>query len=489
MANEGQTTKQNLIQGTPTPLTVQFTASSVAQTEFGSFNERVGFVPFKVCFNDLTTGPTQDVRTWKWDFGEPNVYNPTDDTLQEHSAIQNPVHTYITPGKYTVRLTVNSNVPGVVQATHQKPEYITVLPKAGACFNTQTISDMHIHAIWYTSPSTIVLGGYLDSSGSSYICFKKTTNYGETWTSTIQPTGSPLGMIDSICQAENGDLVAAGIRYDGLGGTFHCYTRSYDTGSSWIAVADMGVQPTMPTHTYVLYKTEAGGLIMGCSGQYYCNFSYAPCSRIFRSPNNGATWVCAATFEQCYPSSGITVYDALELQAGFWAATPRQYMVADCVWGTGFGPLAYSDNYGVSWSTLLPDVYYPGFSNFHSMCFIAASSFWFGYWRTFNNAVTIPDAGSNVTGMTYIKAMRRWDDLIYALDTYGNLNVARYLPGTYQHWNSALITGEALNSEVDSPNGFIKGKYGDFICAWNHTFQIVYTIYSSSWESMWSGYG
>ncbi|MDD4469725.1 MAG: PKD domain-containing protein [Methanoculleus sp.] len=72
-------------------------------------NVTAGTVPFTVQFTDLSTG---DPTTWLWDFGDGNS-----------STEQHPVHTYRTPGTYTVNLTV-STADG--SDTLSRPDYIAV---------------------------------------------------------------------------------------------------------------------------------------------------------------------------------------------------------------------------------------------------------------------------------------------------------------------------------------------------------------------------
>lgn len=70
-------------------------------------------------FNDLTT---QGANSWLWDFGDGN-----------QSAIQNPSHTYLNDGVYTVSLTVTNNIGS---NTITKPSYITIdRPDAPIVFN------------------------------------------------------------------------------------------------------------------------------------------------------------------------------------------------------------------------------------------------------------------------------------------------------------------------------------------------------------------
>ncbi|MBN1431742.1 MAG: PKD domain-containing protein [Methanomicrobiaceae archaeon] len=94
-------TPTSTVTGTPTP-----TPGPVAG--FTS-NITSGFIPLSVSFTDSSTGtPT----SWSWDFGDSGT-----------SALQNPEHTYTSPGTYDVSLTV-SNAEG--SDTEIKAGYITV---------------------------------------------------------------------------------------------------------------------------------------------------------------------------------------------------------------------------------------------------------------------------------------------------------------------------------------------------------------------------
>jgi|GEM_PF-633135 len=72
-------------------------------------NVTEGNAPLAVQFNDESTG---NVTAWLWDFGDSNM-----------STVQNPVHTYESPGNYSVSLTA-SNAFGT--STLTKPDYIRV---------------------------------------------------------------------------------------------------------------------------------------------------------------------------------------------------------------------------------------------------------------------------------------------------------------------------------------------------------------------------
>lgn len=90
-------TRTITVTNTPAPL-ANFTA-----------NLTTSYVPMTVQFADLSTdAPT----SWSWDFGDGNV-----------SSLQNPAHTYVSVGNYTVNLTV-ANTAG--SSTMTKTDYIWV---------------------------------------------------------------------------------------------------------------------------------------------------------------------------------------------------------------------------------------------------------------------------------------------------------------------------------------------------------------------------
>ncbi|MEN8223953.1 MAG: PKD domain-containing protein [Bacteroidota bacterium] len=72
-----------------------------------------GFPPHGVTFNDLSFPNGGVLTSWSWDFGDGNISN-----------LQNPMHTYITSGVYTVSLTVTTASGGT--DTETKTDYITV---------------------------------------------------------------------------------------------------------------------------------------------------------------------------------------------------------------------------------------------------------------------------------------------------------------------------------------------------------------------------
>ena len=114
-----------------------------------------------VSFTDVSTNtPT----SWKWDFG---------DGSQENDTTQNPVHTFASPGIYTVSLKA-TNADG--SNTLTKPNYITVFA------TTYLIAPdcEQINGVQYTAPST---GFYHVNVTGSYNPWPD--DHADSWTSGV----------------------------------------------------------------------------------------------------------------------------------------------------------------------------------------------------------------------------------------------------------------------------------------------------------------
>lgn len=83
-----------------------------------------GCSPLIVSFSDLTTVASGNVVSWRWDFGDGNTSNQ-----------QNPIHTFINEGTYTVTLQVTTDF-GCTE-TYTIPNMITVYPNPVANFTAQ----------------------------------------------------------------------------------------------------------------------------------------------------------------------------------------------------------------------------------------------------------------------------------------------------------------------------------------------------------------
>jgi len=96
------TVTANIVVGAPAPV-----------ASFGA-TPTSGTAPLAVDFSDTSTG---EITSWSWDLGDGDT-----------STVQNPSHTYQTPGTYSVRLTVTG--PGGSN-TVTRTDYITVVADTG----------------------------------------------------------------------------------------------------------------------------------------------------------------------------------------------------------------------------------------------------------------------------------------------------------------------------------------------------------------------
>jgi PKD repeat protein len=105
---------------------------------------RSGPAPLTVVFTDTSTGT---ITAWNWDFGDGIT-----------GTLQNPTHTYTTPGTYTVTLTVSG--PGGSD-TETKADYITVAyPPPQADFTASPRSGVAPLEVHFTSTVTGVVTAY-----------------------------------------------------------------------------------------------------------------------------------------------------------------------------------------------------------------------------------------------------------------------------------------------------------------------------------------
>jgi PKD repeat protein len=479
MGLEGQETKTNLIQGTPTPLDAQFSAMPLS-----------GVAPLTVRFRDETTGPTQDLhRSWKWDFGIVDVANPTDDTLQDHSVIQNPTKVYFNPGKYTVKLTVSS--PLTASDSLQKQLYIEVLGFA-INKNAQTHNDMHIRCVLYVPGNTIILGGDTDGIAPDWYetaVVKVSHDYGETWDDPIE---IGYGHVDSLCIAANGNIVAAGVSYNAGGyPVYHypSYWRSTNNGDNWTSTATLLNFNYTTLTVNCLIRTDGGSLILAAAGQEYHNFTYNNAHHIFRSNNNGSSWLRVASGG----TSSADSYSGCQPNGGDGGVSPIRTAVAmDYAWPY-YGAFALSDDEGATWSYSFCEYswahlwciqHYAASTNLHSFGndgIIHRSK----YSYTKNGW----DDMEEINGPANIRGIRFFDQFTFAADYSGNIYASgnatslKVSPTLIAWWKAC----SGCASGIDHDQQFKKGKYGDLIIANDHTLNIVYTWLSDSYSTEYTG--
>ncbi|MFN8395264.1 MAG: PKD domain-containing protein [Bacteroidia bacterium] len=107
-----------------------------------------GCSPLVVQFTDLSTGP---VTTWSWNFGNGNTSN-----------LQNPAAVYVTPGTYTVTLTVSG---GGFNDSEVRTAYITVFqnPTAGLVNSTPRVGCAPLTVCFndISTPGSGAINGWL----------------------------------------------------------------------------------------------------------------------------------------------------------------------------------------------------------------------------------------------------------------------------------------------------------------------------------------
>ncbi len=168
-------TKADYITATPMP--------SDPDSEFADFegSPREGPAPLTVSFADRSAGQS---TSWSWDFGDATT-----------STDQHPIHTYTTPGQYTVALTV-INPDG--SDTETKAAYVTVTVPP-----SPPGADFSASPTWGTAPLTV---RFTDASSNSPTSWS--WDFGDGWFSQARNpshTYSDLGTYRVALTATNAD--------------------------------------------------------------------------------------------------------------------------------------------------------------------------------------------------------------------------------------------------------------------------------------------
>ncbi len=105
------------------------TSASQAQNANFTSSDPDGCSPLLVQFINLSTTPGNPANlTYAWDFGNGNT-----------SVFPNPIATYVTPGTYTVRLTIRDAVTGI-SSTMTRTNYVTVFSNPSADFTSDVVA-------------------------------------------------------------------------------------------------------------------------------------------------------------------------------------------------------------------------------------------------------------------------------------------------------------------------------------------------------------
>ena len=159
------------------------------------FNNACEFAP--VSFTDISNIQQGAIHQWDWNFGDGSISNS-----------QNPIHTYLTPGTFTVSLSITSNFGCTASqfqtiTISQKPSANFIITQSSACthtigfINTSNIpSGNIINSNWNfgdgNSVSTQNGSNYYINTGSYNVQLIVTSNMGCADTAIIPVTISPL---------------------------------------------------------------------------------------------------------------------------------------------------------------------------------------------------------------------------------------------------------------------------------------------------------
>jgi PGF-pre-PGF domain-containing protein len=145
-------------------------------------NPAAGAPPLPVTFTDSSTGsPT----SWNWSFGDGNV-----------SAVQNPGHTYVSTGTYSVNLTVTRIGESDCLV---RTDYITVSPPPSANFTATPISGTAPLSVLFTDVSTGTITTYAwdFGDGNTSTLQSPSHTYDVTGIFTVNLTATGPGGSDS----------------------------------------------------------------------------------------------------------------------------------------------------------------------------------------------------------------------------------------------------------------------------------------------------
>ena len=234
----------------PVPPTASFTASPAS-----------GSAPLTVQFTDSSTGsPTQ----WNWSFGDGNLVNAT---------VQNPVHRYANPGKYTVSLNA-TNAEGSNIVT--RVDYITVRgPAPVPGFTASTTNG--------TAPLTVTFTDLSTSNPTGWAWYFGEENYTAPWTLLNGSAGWAERYSHSTVMLPDGTMVISG----GISnvGYKNDSWRSTDGGTTWALMNESSGWNVRYNHRSVVMP-DGSIILMG--GRDNNDLYY---NDVWMSDDQGERWV------------------------------------------------------------------------------------------------------------------------------------------------------------------------------------------------------
>src|SRR5262249_40177667 len=291
---------------------------------------------------------TGNPTAWSWDFG---------DTTS--STMQFPIHTYSTPGTYTVKLTVTGSGGS---STVTKTGYITVTaPPPVAAFSATPTTGLVPLPVTFTNASTGSITTYAWSFGDnttsaaqnpqhtystpgSYAVSLTATGPGGSSTKTTSisvtappplaafsatPTTVPASLLVTFTDASTGSINSWSWSFgDGITSTTRSPQHAYSTPGTYtvsLTVSGPGGVNTATKVNYISVTTNPTGLVAAYScdegsGTTLTDVSPSITGNNNRPPNNGplngATWTTAGKFGGALSfngSSWVTIPDAASL--------------------------------------------------------------------------------------------------------------------------------------------------------------------------------
>lgn len=236
-----------------------------------------GAAPLLVSFYDTSTG---DITNWFWTFGDGST-----------STLQNPTHTYINYGTYTVKLIVQNTYAA---STMTKNNYISVISSMLYSTFIGGSSNDEGYSIAVDSSGSAYITGYTASANFPITVGAYDTSYNtnnDVFIAKLNPAGT--GLIYSTYLGGSGDDRGYGIKVDNQGNaciagftvsnnfpvTINAYDTTYNAGGG-----DAFVSKINNTGSGLIYSTYLGsgnldqgeGIALDTSGNIYITgFAYA----------------------------------------------------------------------------------------------------------------------------------------------------------------------------------------------------------------------
>ncbi|GEM_PF-6904508 len=201
-----------------------------------------GALPLAVNFTDLSTNAT----AWYWDFGDGNA-----------SALQNPTHTYMDVGTYTINLKAINAISG--NDTLTRTDYITVAIAPVSNFTASATSGTAPFAVTFTDLSTNSPTAWAWDFGDGATSTDQNVTHTYTSTGTYTVSLNASNVVDSNVSTQIGCITVTSAS-----------TRSSDSGIR------ASVSPGQPPESVTSTHTAVNHVMGGTSIQYDLSSTGSP---------------------------------------------------------------------------------------------------------------------------------------------------------------------------------------------------------------------